>query len=870
VFVNPATEGNQLSMKTQEIAQFLKQVPLFTSLSDEAREKISARLLVEEIPSGLTITQKDIPVACLYMVKTGRVQALEINEEGAEIALAEYLPGDYFGEISLLTGEPSAVTTRAVENTEVFVLFKMHFDEVLRENPPINRHFIDLLSERLRKVRDEVKEARDKELAFNRFLHHEQKFQYSELVGHSRKMKAVFDFIDGVAVHTRPVLIRGERGTGKELTARSIHQKGLRKDEPFIPVACENLAEEAWGSELFGHERGAIPGAAASRIGYIELAHKGTLLLKNVDRLPRDSQRMLAEFLGSGEFQRLGGQEVIRADIRVIATTEKSLEGMARGGEFYGELARILGENTIEVPSLREHKRDVPALVDHLLTKTAKRGGIESKSVGPDAMNMLLSYNYPGNVAELENVVSRAATLASGDVIDVDQIYLGVPPRAKKARYNLLKNKFVWAYFQSRIYPIVVRCFTVVFFAGIFYLLFFGDQSGHSNLGNILVLSVWWPSLFLFCFFAARSWCAICPIGAVSGFIQRFVSFRLPLPNFFKRTELWIPALLFVLILWIERITGAHNFPRATGFVLLAITVGAIVMSVIFERKVWCRYVCALGNMCGVYSMASILEVRANPDVCVNQCTTHQCFKGGKVDGCPMFRHALFLEENQSCRVCTYCVKNCPYHAVQVNVRPPGEELWTAQKPITGGAFFSILLATLVFAVVIPDFTGFASSMQRLVPFLPNLDVAAFTALMTLVVLASLLILWSGKFVFTHSRNPAHFARYAFAFVPLALCSHFANQLRYLPGVHKVSVQLAGKAEDSIAVFASFNIIWPFQLLLVIGGVLWSLFVVYKNFRRDREEGFSRDRRLVFFMLTLISLYGVAIGSVFIALGRVI
>jgi len=858
-------------MEAHETTDFLKSVPLFSSLSEEAREKIAPRLLLEEIPQGLTITQKDIPVACLYVVKSGRVQALEINEEGAEIPLAEYSPGDYFGEMSLLTGEPSAVTTRALEDAEVFVLFKMHFDEVLRENPSINRYFIDLLSKRLRKIGDQVKEAKNKEIAFNRFLHHEQEFQYSELVGPSREMRGVLEFIEKVASHNRPVLIRGDRGTGKELVARNIHQRGERGDEPFIPVSCEDLAEEAWGAELFGHEKGALPSATASRLGYIELADRGTLLLKNVDRLPRDSQRMLTEFLGRGDFHRLGGQEVLSADVRVVATTEKDLSEMVRRGEFYGELLRILGENAIEIAPLQSHKKDIPALVEHFIAKTARRLGVETKPVSPEAMNMLMSYDYPGNVTELEDVVTRAVSLASGQIIEPDHIYLGVPRREKRSRYNLLRNRFIWAYFQSRFYPIAVRLFTVVFFAGIFYSLFFGDQHSHRNLGNTLVLAIWWPSLFLFCFFAARSWCAICPIGALSGFVQRFVSLRLPLPNFFKKTELWIPALLFALILWVEGVTEAHTVPRATGYVLLAITLGAVIMSLIFERKVWCRYVCALGNMCGIYSMASILEIRANADVCLNQCKTHECFKGGKVDGCPMFRHALFLESNQSCRLCTCCVKNCPYRAIQINIRPPGQELWTVEKPVAGGAFFSILLATLVFPAVLPQFVGFDAAVRRILVFLPDSPTASFTTLMIITVLVSLVVFWSGHFFLAGRKgNPGRFARYSLAFIPLALCTHFANQLRYLPGIGTLSVQFVEKKGAAMAVFASFQVIWPIQLALVMIGILWASFVVYRNFRRDREEGASTGLRPLFHGLGLILAYGVGFIWTFMTLGRML
>ena len=859
-----------VSMKTEEVAGFLKTVALFSSLSDDAREKIASRLLVEEIPAGLTITQKDLRVACLYVVRSGRVRALEINEEGAEIPLAEYVPGDYFGEMSLLTGEPSSVTTRALEDTEVLVLFKTHFDEVLRENPAINRHFIDLLSERLRKVRDQVEQARDKEIAFNRFLHHEQEFRYSELVGRSKEMKAVFEFVESEAPHARPVLLEGEEGTGKELVARNIHQRSPRRDEPFISFDCENVAEEAWGSELFGHERGAIPRASASRLGYVELADRGTLLLKNVDRLPKDSQRMLAEFIDHGEFRRLGGEQTLRADVRIMATTGKDLEELVRNGEFYGRLKNLLLENAIRLASLRDHKKDIPLLVDHFMAKATKRTGAKAERVTPEAMNALLSYDYPGNIAELESVVTRAAVLAPDGVIGADQIYLGIPRRAKRARYNLLRNSFVWAYFQSRFYPLAVRSFTVVFFAGIFYSLFFGNQSPHHNIGNILVLSVWWPSLFLFCFFAARSWCAICPIGAVSGFIQRFVSLRLPLPNFFKKTELWIPALLFAFILWVERVTGAHGFPRATGYVLLAITLGAVTFSLIFDCKVWCRYICALGNMCGIYSMTSILEIRANPDVCLNQCRTHECFKGGKVDGCPMFRHALFLEDNQSCRLCTYCVKNCPYRAIQINLRPPGQELWTVQRPISGGAFFSILLVTLVFAGVLPDLSGFESAMREFLPFLPSLATAPFTALMILVVLTALIVFWLGQLVFNNrAEHSPGFPRYSFAFIPMALCTHFANQLRYIPGVERLSVQVADRTGGAMTVLTSFNLVWPFQLALVGIGILWAAFVVYKNLARDREDKNPTELRPAVYLLSLIALYGGTFVSMFIALGRI-
>jgi transcriptional regulator with AAA-type ATPase domain/polyferredoxin len=849
----------------KELADFLKEISLFKNISDEAREKVASRLLIEEIPKGLFITKKDLPLACLYIIKKGNVQALEINVEGAEIPLADYYAGDYFGEISLLTGEPSGVTTKAVEDTEVLVLYKMHFDEVLRDNPAINRHFITMLSQRLRKVNEQIEEVRDKEIAFNRFLRQEQEFRFSRLVGSSKKMQSVLNLANEASANSHPVLIRGERGTGKELVARTIHYQGERKEEPFIVINCESLEKEAWGSELVGYEKEAFAAATSRRLGYLELADKGTILLKNVDRLPYDIQRLLAGFMESKQFRRLGGTETLSADVRVIATTEMDLAETVRRGTFFNELLDRLSGNSIEVPPLRERKRDIPELVEHFAEKGALRRGKPVPTVSTDAMNLFVTYDYPGNIGELEGVVERAVALADEGTILPDQVYLGLPSVEGKGKYNLLKNRLVWGYFHTGVYPLLVRTFTVLVFGFIFYSLFFGPRGSGQNIGNIMVLSVWWPSLFLLSFFFARSWCAICPIGAISGFIQRLFSFQRKLPEILKRTELWIPSFFFVLILWAEKVTRAREFPLPTGFVLLSIVLGAIVFSLIFERKVWCRYICALGNMCGIYAMASILEVRANTSVCINECKTHECFKGGETYGCPMFRHPLFLEDNQSCRVCNYCVENCPYRSVQLNLRPPGQEIWTQTKPVKGGAFFSILLASLLIVEILPDLPQFAVLYESSIPFLKfNTDLGYTTLLISVVLLSLFLVEFPrllsryGETTETRS-NPI---RYSFAFIPLALCGHFANHLRYVPGGSGLTLQLskfpfAASAEGSSKILISIDLIWTMQIALAIVGIGWALYIMYKVYATERLAGHQRDSRIFSYHLILLGTYGV-------------
>ena len=465
-------EGNE----KQDLADFLKEISLFKDTSYEARKRVASHLFLEEIPKGLFITKKDLPVACLYILKKGRIQAVEVNVEGAEIVLADYQAGDYFGEMSLLTGEPSGVTTKAVEDTEVLVLYKMHFDEVLRGNPEINRHFLNVLSQRIRRVNEQVEEARDKEIAFNRFLRQEQQFRFSRLVGSSKKMDSVRSQVNQSSADSCPVLIQGERGTGRELIARTIHYQGERKEEPFIVINCGALDREAWGAELVGYEKGAFATATARRLGYLELADRGTILLKEVERLPADTQRLLAEFMERRQFRRLGGDEILSPDVRVIATTEVDLSEMAKQGRFLPALLDQLEGARIEVPPLRERQRDIPELLAHLTEKLALQMGRPVLRISTDAMNLFLTYDYPGNVGELEEVVERAVALAEGDTILVDHVYLGLPTVEGKGKYNLLRNQWVRGYFESRVYPVLVRVFTVLVFGLIFYSLFFGPR----------------------------------------------------------------------------------------------------------------------------------------------------------------------------------------------------------------------------------------------------------------------------------------------------------------------------------------------------------------------------------------------------------
>jgi nitrogen regulation protein NR(I) len=239
-----------------------------------------------------------------------------------------------------------------------------------------------------------------------------EKEQGQAIIGNSRAMQAVYKEIGRVAATPVAVLIRGATGTGKELIARALYQHSDRAGKPFIAVNCAAIPQGLIESELFGHERGAFTGAHSRRIGRFEQAHDGTLFLDEVGDLPIDTQAKLLRVLQERQFQRVGGDELIRADVRVIAATHRDLESAIRENEFREDLFFRLSVVTVRVPPLHERAEDIPELVRYFIRRYAGELGVENPSIQSEAVALLQKQPWPGNVRELENVVRRALLLA--------------------------------------------------------------------------------------------------------------------------------------------------------------------------------------------------------------------------------------------------------------------------------------------------------------------------------------------------------------------------------------------------------------------------------------------------------------------------
>ncbi len=305
------------------------------------------------------------------------------------------------------------VTAYGTIETAVKALRKGVFDYIQK---PINASELLAILERAREFRrlqsenDELKqqirqEKRDK-----------------TIIGASPVMEQLMEQVEMATATDATILILGESGTGKELIANYVHAHGRRADAPFIKVNCAAIPDNLLEDELFGHEKGAFTGAALSRKGCFERAHTGTLFLDEIAEMPPQLQVKILRVLQEREFERLGGAETVKVDVRLIVATNRNLEDLVESGAFREDLYYRVNVIPLRVPSLRERREDIPLLANHFLVQSARRNGKEPPAMSEEARRLLVGFSWPGNVRELENTIERAVVLGRGREIRAEEL----------------------------------------------------------------------------------------------------------------------------------------------------------------------------------------------------------------------------------------------------------------------------------------------------------------------------------------------------------------------------------------------------------------------------------------------------------------
>ncbi len=278
-------------------------------------------------------------------------------------------------------------------------------------NKPIDLDELESLIERVREKRQLVRENRQLKEQLR------EKFKFESIISQSGEMEDVLNTAARVANSRATVLIRGESGTGKELIARAIHVASPRQDKPFVVINIAALPENLLESELFGHEKGAFTGASEKRIGRFEQANSGTLFIDEIGEIPLPVQVKLLRAIQFGQIERLGSNQSVDVDVRIVGATHRDLEEMIEQGDFREDLYFRMNVVSIQVPPLRKRKTDIPLLVDHFIEKYANENQKKVHSITRDALDELMKYNFPGNVRELQNIIERAVVMSRTEQI---------------------------------------------------------------------------------------------------------------------------------------------------------------------------------------------------------------------------------------------------------------------------------------------------------------------------------------------------------------------------------------------------------------------------------------------------------------------
>ena len=268
---------------------------------------------------------------------------------------------------------------------------------------------------RIKDLHDELRREKNKNILLSQAL--EKRYSFGNILGKNSRMQEIYEFISDIANTDSTVLVQGESGTGKELIARAIHFNSHRKTKPFVVANCSAYSQNLLESELFGHEKGSFTGAIRRKVGRFELAHGGTIFLDEIGEVSPPTQILLLRVLQDHRFERVGGEETLEVDVRVIAATNKNLTEEMKKGTFREDLYYRLNVIPIFVPPLRERKDDIPLLASHFLKKFTHEKKKEVASISPEVMETLLAHSWPGNVRELENILEHAIIIAKKDQI---------------------------------------------------------------------------------------------------------------------------------------------------------------------------------------------------------------------------------------------------------------------------------------------------------------------------------------------------------------------------------------------------------------------------------------------------------------------
>ena len=715
-----------LALKLQDIDR-LANSAIFQSLPKNVISNIhskSERLTFES--SEVIFRQKD-GSDFVYVILVGTVNLSHKPESDKEIDLAVHRAGEVFGEMSLLTDSPRFVTARAMEKTGVLAVPRNVFLELYREYPEASQAAIRSWFSAMLHGRQQSQVYQEHH--YSKLLTKLETRPCIPLIGSSKRANKLREQVDAFCGSNHSVLLTGDLGSMKSRVAQFIHKHGDDREDSYIifdPAHIPDFVADGLRHErktvyyrelvqmaaLFGYDQVIYGQTYAPWQGFLKLAHNGTLVIKEGADLEPKVQRLLLEYLKTGMYYPLGAERPSQASARIIINTTDDLD---LENTFY----EYLVPDQLWLEPLHNRKRDLKEVIQLLLREISQEQNKPVIKIDQEALNRMMAYNWPGNFRELEEVVSRSVSLAKGDVITAEDVFIGTVPITGKKAFNLLSLDFIRNFFQSPFYPIAPQIVVAGMFVMVVILGIWGNPSPDSNISLLLVWANWEPLLILSCLLLARIWCSFCPIGFFSSLVRKMRLKRMKIPPQYLNHGFFVSAVGLAIIFWAQAALHMFERPTETAWLLLAMLGSAVLFALLFEGRIWCRYVCPLGQMVATFARASIVEVRSNYNYCSHECTDYVCYTGsGDTPGCSMGKGPFAMDTNQDCVLCGNCMKACKNQAVRFNLRPPGWELWNARTAdLAMILFVPLLWGTQIFRgldlTVIPQKVNFyAGSME--------------------------------------------------------------------------------------------------------------------------------------------------------------
>ncbi len=687
-------------------------------------------------------------------------------------------------------------------------------------------------------------------------------------VGKGQYIDKINSFVDTVAKHDEPVLISGENGTGKIPMSKIIHYKSKRRNGPFVEIDCRNIDRDSWGEELFGYEKSSYVISCddairkeihdtestekgieiediATRLGYLELADSGTIFLNHVDKLNQANQIKLTNYLQEDNFRRVNGIDLIYSNAKIVASVSEDIASSIEKGRFDKNLYNVLGRNFFHLKALRNQKRSIPMLAKHFLGKINRELHREVEHISKNAMGRLMSYNWPGNVIELENVLKRAVHLVKGDTIRSEQIFFGLPKEGGKWSFNILSVDKIKGFLKGKFYPLGLQILSSIVLVIGLCVLFLGQKDGLLNFANVFIWTAGLFSIYLLALISGRSFCGICPFAAAGDWIQSLKSFNLQIPKVLITYGRYITIGLILLVFWFEGVTLMPESSTLTAFLIMSILFGAIISGFLFERRVWCRYLCPLGGMLGIYSLSSAISLKANRSVCLNQCETHDCYLGTRsIKGCPMFLHPYGLESNKDCVLCMNCYKNCGYSSIKVDLQIPGSDISEMSSRPLSDSLISLSFLGILLVEYRSLFSIDSQWFQTIYNYVGINQTALYTLIFIFVSVAPFVSIGFLDYVcngFSFVKARERLTDFGYAAIPLALMGHLAfywdklkaNFWRLLDIAHIYRADSTGK--ELLTTINETGSVSSFELLTIIAGFIGSIYVFYLISKKTRH-----------------------------------